>query len=62
MKIFLGEGYIKGKTSLEDFSMFIETPLPFVKAFIEDVNNALKESKLGAGLTLIQKTWLYPFV
>ena len=38
--------------------MFIETPLPFVKAFIEDLNDALKEYKSGSGLTLIQKTWL----
>ena len=38
--------------------MFIVQPLPFVKTFIDALNEAIEEHKPGWGLSGIQKTWL----
>ena len=38
--------------------MFIVKPLPFVTTFIDDLNEAIEESRPGWGLSGIQKAWL----
>ena len=38
--------------------MIITEPAYFIKSFIEELNNAIKEQKANASLTLAQKTWL----
>ena len=38
--------------------MFIVKPLPFVTTFIDDLDEAIEESKPGWGLSGIQKAWL----
>jgi len=38
--------------------MIIAEPAYFIKSFIEDLNNAIKELKASAGLTRTQITWL----
>ncbi len=38
--------------------MFLAEPLPFIKVFIEDLNNALKKIGPNASLSMTQKTWI----
>jgi hypothetical protein len=38
--------------------MFITTPLPFVKAFVDELNNILEKDRLGQGLSRRQRGWL----
>ncbi len=38
--------------------MFISEPLPFVKSFIEEIDQALKDNDPTQKMTRIQKTWL----
>lgn len=38
--------------------MLFAEPLPFIKAFIEDLNDALKKIDSNAGLSLTQKSWI----
>jgi len=37
--------------------MLIDTPLPFVKAYIDELNNTLNQ-QAGCRLTRLQKAWL----
>jgi len=38
--------------------MFIDEPLPFIKEFINKLNDAISKSKPGHSLSLTQRTWL----
>lgn len=38
--------------------MILTETAPFIKRYIEDLNNSLKQSQPAAGLTFTQKTWL----
>jgi hypothetical protein len=38
--------------------MFITTPLPFVKAFVDELNNILEKDRVGQGLSRRQRGWL----
>jgi hypothetical protein len=38
--------------------MFIAEPLPFIKAFVEDLDDALKKIDRNAALTMTQKGWI----
>jgi hypothetical protein len=38
--------------------MFITTPVPFVKAFVDELNNILEKDRLGQGLSRRQRGWL----
>ena len=38
--------------------MFITTPLPFVNAFVDELNNILEKDRLGQGLSRRQRGWL----
>ena len=38
--------------------MFITTPLPFVKAFVDELNNILEKDRLGQGLSRRPRGWL----
>jgi len=38
--------------------MCITTPLPFVKAFVDELNNILEKDRLGQGLSRRQRGWL----
>jgi hypothetical protein len=38
--------------------MLIAEPLPFIKAFVEDLNDALKKIDPTAGLSRTQKGWI----
>ena len=38
--------------------MFIETPLPFIKTFIDDIDKAIGKYQSGDRLSIIQKSWL----
>ena len=37
--------------------MFITTPLPFVKAFVDELNNILEKDRLGQGRSRRQRGW-----
>jgi hypothetical protein len=38
--------------------MFITTPLPFVKALVDELNNILAKGRRGPGLSRRQRGWL----
>lgn len=38
--------------------MILTKPVPFIKQYIEDLNNTLEQYQPGARLTLTQKAWL----
>ena len=38
--------------------MILTKPVPFIKQYIEDLNNTLGQYQPGAGLTLTQKAWI----
>jgi hypothetical protein len=54
MKAFLS----RKKTWTGGFMMFIGKTLPFVRAYVDEVDHALRRIDPDAGLTSIRKTWL----
>ncbi len=38
--------------------MFLKTPLPFVKAFVDELNTTLETGQPGRGLSRLQRLWL----
>jgi len=38
--------------------MILTKSAPFIKQYIEDLNNSLEQYQPGAGLTFTQKAWL----
>lgn len=44
--------------SSKGYTMFIDEPLPFIKEFIDQLNEAISKQKSGRGLSLAQRTWL----
>ena len=38
--------------------MFLKTPLPFVKEFVDELNTALETDQPGRGLSRLQRLWL----
>ena len=38
--------------------MFLKTPLPFVKEFVDELNTTLEAERPGRGLSRLQRLWL----
>ena len=48
-----------GATIAPEVAIFISQPLPFVRAFVEDINATIQEhNPLSPGLSAIQRGWL----